>query len=107
VYLARLDPTALEHAGRPPVVVVTRDAINQNSPVLVVVPLTARTNKSRIYPSHVVVQAGEGGLAVESVALSEQVRAISKPRLMQYLGRLGPGRLSALNDALKITLDLP
>jgi len=64
VFLARLNPTeGSEQAGHRPVVVVSRDAINQNSPVVIVVPLTDRKNKPRIYPSQVVLKAGDGGLA--------------------------------------------
>jgi mRNA interferase MazF len=89
------------------VVVVSRDAINQNSPVVVVVPVTDRKNKPRIYPSQVVLKAGDGGLAIESVALGEQVRAINKTRLLKPLGHLAPASLAALGAALKIALDLP
>lgn len=39
VYLARLDPTeSSEQAGTRPVIIVSRDAINASSPVVVVVP---------------------------------------------------------------------
>lgn len=108
VFLARLHPTeGSEQAGHRPVVVVSRDAINQNSPVVVVVPVTDRKNKPRIYPSQVVLKAGDGGLAIESVALGEQVRAINKTRLLKPLGHLAPASLAALGAALKIALDLP
>lgn len=87
-------------------VVVSRDAMNRYSPILVVVPVTDRANKARIYPSHVILKAGEGGLAIESVALGEQVRAISKTRLIRRIGCLPPTSLTAIGAALKITLDL-
>ena len=41
VYDARLSPTeGSEQAGMRPVIIVSRNAINQHSPVIVVVPLT-------------------------------------------------------------------
>ena len=41
VYEARLDPTDdAEQAGSRPVVIVSRDAINASSPVIIVVPCT-------------------------------------------------------------------
>ena len=108
VFLARLDPTeGSEQAGQRPVVVVSRDAINQNSPVIIIVPITDWKNKPRIYPSQVVLKAGDGGLAIDSVALGEQVRALSKTRLVKPLGLLSPHSLAAISAALKIALDLP
>ena len=107
IYIARLHPTeGSEQAGERPVVVVSRDAINRYSPVVVVVPVTDRANKIRIYPSQVILKAAEGGLAMESVALGEQVRAISKTRLIRHVGHLPPTSLTAVGAALKITLDL-
>jgi mRNA interferase MazF len=41
VYLLRLDPTeASEQAGTRPAVIVSRNAINQHSPLIVVCPMT-------------------------------------------------------------------
>jgi mRNA interferase MazF len=108
VFLAELSPTqGSEQTGRRPVVVVSRNAINVNSPVVVVVPITGRENKIRIYASQVVLKAGEGGLSKDSVALGEQVRAISKKRLLNPLGHLPAQRIVEIGEALKIALDLP
>lgn len=108
VYLARLSPgEGSEQEGTRPVVVVSRDAINQYSPVVIIVPLTDRANKPRILPSHVILKAREGGLSIESVVLTEQVRTISTKRLIKQLGHLNPQSLAAIDSALKISLDLP
>lgn len=108
VYQAVLDPSqGSEQAGTRPVVVVSRDAINRSSPVVVVVPLTGRENKNRILPSHVELRAGEGGLDKDSVALCEQVRAISVARLKKNIGHLPNDKVAKINAALKIALDLP
>ena len=107
IYHARLNPTeGSEQSGLRPVVIVSRDAINDNSPVIIVVPLISRTNKTRVYPSHVILQAGEGNLTKESIALGEQVRAVSKTRLGDLIGRLAPESMAAISAALKIALDL-
>ncbi len=107
VYDARLSPSeGSEQAGTRPVIVVSRDAINQYSPVIVVVPLTDRANVKRNYPNNVTIPRGEGGLAMDSVALGGQVRAISKSRLGQLRGALSPLMMEAVNRALRITLDL-
>ena len=108
VYLAVLDPSqGMEQAGTRPVIVVTRDAINKHGPVVVIVPLTSRVTKGRLLPSHVEIKMGEGGLTADSVALCEQVRAISITRLTRELGHLSTTTISQLNSALKIALDLP
>jgi mRNA interferase MazF len=53
LFSARLDPTeGSEQAGTRPVVIVSRDSINANSPVVVVVPITDASNVKRAYPSH-------------------------------------------------------
>jgi len=108
VYLANLSPTqGSEQDGQRPVIVVSRDAINENSTVVIVVPCTDAANKKKIYPSHVRMKAGTGGLTIESVALCEQVRAISKDRLKKLLGTLPRPDIASLEASLKIALDLP
>jgi mRNA interferase MazF len=108
VYDAKLDPVeGSEQAGVRPVVIVSRDAINAASPVVVVVPLTTHRPQRRVYPSQVIVAAGDGGLEHDSVALGEQIRAISKHRLKRRRGTLAPATVERLDRALLITLDLP
>jgi mRNA interferase MazF len=108
VFEARLDPVeGSEQAGNRPVVVVSRDAINEASPVVVVVPCTTWKPERRIYPSQVVLRAPDGGLKADSLALGEQVRAIAKTRLRSRWGTLSPEAMRRLDRALLITLDLP
>jgi len=107
VFLARLNPTeGSEIAGDRPVIVMSRDAINQSSPVVVIVPCTDADHKKRIYPSHVVIKPGDGGLTKESVALGEQVRAINTSRFIKQMGTLRTTTLVQIGVALKIALDL-
>lgn len=108
VYQAELSPTeGSEQAGRRPVIIVSRDAINMASPVVVIVPLTSRVNKRVIYPSQVEMRAGEGGLTADSIVLCEQVRAVSRTRLKKQLGHVSNQRIVQINAAIKIALDLP
>ncbi|MCP5100080.1 MAG: type II toxin-antitoxin system PemK/MazF family toxin, partial [Chloroflexi bacterium] len=89
VFDARLNPTeGSEQAGVRPVIVVSRDAINQFSSVVVIVPLTKATNVKRNYPNNIQITKGIGGLTVDSVALGGQIRAISKSRLLRQRGTL-------------------
>ncbi len=108
VYLAALDPSqGSEQPGARPVIIVSRDVINKISPVVIVVPLTSRANKKKLVPSHVEIKMGDGGLPADSVALCEQVRAISTTRLIKLLGHLTEFSISQINASLKIALDLP
>ena len=100
-------PEGSEQDGIRPVVVISRDAINRSSPVVVIVPLTEAANKTRTYPSHVRFKAGTAGLTLDSIAICEQVRAISKSRLKSLLGKLNRAEMASIEAALKITLDLP
>ncbi len=108
VYEASLNPVeGSEPSGARPVLIVSRDAINRSSPVVIAIPFTGLENCPRTYPSQVVVKAGNGGLTKDSVALGEQVRAVAKKRLTKYLGRLSPQLMTQVAVALKIALDLP
>lgn len=95
-----------EQAGFRPVVVVSRDAINAASSVVVVAPCTTYREGRRVYPSQVRLAAGDGGLEAESLIMAEQVRAISKRRLMRLRGKVPEQSLGELQKALAVTLDL-
>ena len=108
IFQANLNPTqGSEQAGTRPVIIVSRDAINDHSPVVIVVPITGAENKSKIYPTHVLLTAGTGGLSKDSLAIAEQVRAITKTRLKVNIGHLKLEHMSLISTALKIAMDLP
>lgn len=107
LHQANLDPTTgSEQGGTRPVLIVSRNALNANAPIVTVVPLTSRDNQRRLYPTHVELRAGEGALAKGSVVLCEQVRAVSKNRLTKKIGQISPQMLAIVDSTLKIALDL-
>jgi mRNA interferase MazF len=107
VYQARLDPAeGSEQSGTRPVIVVSRNAINASSSVILAVPCTTYRTQ-RIYPSQVLIYAPDGGLDVDSVAMAEQVRVLAKQRFLRLRGVLAQGTLLQLEQALLIALDLP
>lgn len=107
VYYVRLDPIeGSEQAGTRPAVIVSRDAINRYSPVVVICPLTDAAHIPRLYPGDVYIVAPEGGLTKDSVILTGQIRAVAKHRFVRYLGRLKSQTMRQIDQALKITLDL-
>jgi mRNA interferase MazF len=88
VYDVRSDPVeGSEQRGSRPVVVVSRDAINESSPIVSAAPCTTYRQGRRIYPSQVLVKAPEGGLDADSVVLGEQVRVLAAPQLRDSLRR--------------------
>lgn len=108
VYDARLDPgEGSEQAGIRPVIIVSRDAINITSQVVLAVPCTTYRPRKRIYPSQVLLRSPDGGLEQDSVALGEQVRTLAKTRCLRLRGTLSSSSLSQLDRALLIALDLP
>jgi mRNA interferase MazF len=107
IFDARLNPTeGSEQAGIRPIVIVSRDAINKNSSVIVIVPMTKAENVKRDYPNNVKIAKGAGGLTVDTVLLGGQVRAISKSRLLRQRGSLSAVIMQQVDRALRITLNL-
>ena len=107
VYQVRFDPIeGSEQSGTRPAVIVTRNAINQSSPVIMVTPFTDARNVTRSYPTNVLVRAPEGGLTIDSVALGVQTRVVSKSRLLDYRGALSDATMAQIDRALRICLNL-
>lgn len=108
VFDARLEPVeGSEQGGTRPVIIVSRDIINTNSPVVLAVPCTTHRSQKKIYPTQVLISAGEAGFSNDSIAMADQVRALSKQRLLKLRGTLTAKTLSQLEQALLIALDLP
>ena len=87
-----------------PVLILSHNVINERSQLVIVVPLT--TNISRLSPSHVLIPAGEGGLAHDSKALTEQIRAMDKQRLIAKIGFLSPRFIWLIEQAIRNSLDM-
>jgi mRNA interferase MazF len=108
VWDASLDPTeGSEQAGVRPVIIVSRDAINTSSSVVLAVPCTTYRIGKRIYPSQVLIIAPDGGLERDSLAMVEQFRTLAKTRFLRLRGTVLPQYLQQLERALLITFDLP
>lgn len=93
-------------AGNRPVIIISRDAINHNSSVVVCVPCTDLSNCKKVYPSQVLLKKGTAKLDLDSVAMCEQMRAITTQRLGTFIGTLDQESLKAIETATKIALDL-
>ncbi len=68
------------------------------------VPVTS--NITRVLPFQVLLSARHTGLRVDSKAQAEQVRSVSVDRLGPVLGRLSTSTVAAVDEALRLHLDL-
>ncbi|MEJ7630387.1 MAG: type II toxin-antitoxin system PemK/MazF family toxin [Nocardioidaceae bacterium] len=110
IRLADLDPgRGAEATKYRPVVIVSNDGANSTARrlgrgVVTIVPVTS--NVTTVYPFQVLLPARETGLHRDSKAHAEQVRSIAVERVGDPVGRL-PAELSrALDEALRLHLDL-
>jgi mRNA interferase MazF len=81
-------------------VVVSRSVINERRRTVVVVPLS--TSPRAAPPLLVRVNC----VGQRAVAVVDQVRAVSKERLVEFIEVLSPEQLDALDDALRQVLEL-
>ena len=99
----------LEKDARP-AVIVSNNGRNRASErtgrgVVTVVPLT--TNTARVLDFQALIVADESnGLAADSKAQAEQVRALDVSRFARRLGALNREQMAAIDEALLVHLDL-
>jgi mRNA interferase MazF len=105
IWLADLDPTrGHEQAGRRPVLVLSEDPFNRSRAGLVIaVPITSTLRPN---PFRVRLSPLDGGLKVESDALCEAIRSISKDRLVIRFGKIKAETLAIVEDRLRVLLGL-
>ena len=94
---------------RRPAVIVSNDRANAVAErlgrgVVTIVPLTS--NVDRIYPFPALVRAIDSGLPNDSKAQAEQVRTMPIERVGPLLGRVPVATMAALDDALRLHLQL-
>jgi mRNA interferase MazF len=105
IWFCDLDPTVgHEQAGQRPILVISPDKFNQ-SPLKLVLVLPITTNL-RPLPSRVPMLPPEGGLTRPSIILCEALRSVSQQRLQHRLGTAAPATLQAVQDRLRILMNL-
>jgi mRNA interferase MazF len=103
-----------EQAGRRPVLIVSADALNVLPLTVVVVPGTDAANQEKDYLSTVKTHATETGLAMDTVWLCHQVRALDHRRFtdaatrrpVPRAGQMPPERMKEIEDAILATLEI-
>jgi mRNA interferase MazF len=93
-----------EQAGLRPCLVVSVDLFNHGpADLLVVLPVTSKDKQISL---HVPIEPQESGLAVRSYIKCEDIRSISKDRLMQQRGNTSKEIMALVEDRLRILLQL-
>jgi mRNA interferase MazF len=105
IWFVNLDPTkGREQAGSRPALVLSVDAFNHGpADLVVVIPITS---KAKGIPFHVAIGPPEGGLKQESFIKCEDVRSISKERLLNRLGMVSNQMMEEVEDRVRILLGL-
>jgi len=110
IRLVDLEPVRGSEANkRRAAVIVSNDGANLAAArlgrgVITVVPVTSSTD--RVYPFQVLLRAADTGLADDSKAQAEQVRAVAVERLGAKVGAVPSALLGDLDEALRLHLAL-
>jgi mRNA interferase MazF len=101
IWWVNLDPpTGSEIAKTRPCVVLTSDVLNQRRRTVVVVPLSSSPDPAP--PILVPVRCG----GKDSVAVTDQIRAVSKQRLDRRMDSLSEEDLRSIEEAVREILGL-
>lgn len=110
ICLVDLEPSRGSEANkRRPAVLVSNDRANTvagrlGRGVVTVVPVTSKVD--RVFPFQVLLPADETGLRVDSKAQAEQVRSVAVERIGPAVGRVPARLMGAVNEALRLHLQL-
>ena len=106
IYYADLSPVVgSEQGGMRPVLIIQNDVGNRYSPTVIAAAITSKMGKAKM-PTHIDIFAEKAGLSKDSVILLEQVRTLDKQRLGEKMGHLDEEMMSAVNNAIAVSLGL-
>lgn len=105
IWLVDLDPVVGHEQGRKrPALVISDDTLNHGpSGLVTVVPIT---KTQRNIPIHVCIKRGQGGLTMDSTILCDQVRTISRERLIKPYETVEAPVMQAVEENVKFALGL-
>jgi mRNA interferase MazF len=102
-----LDPVVGHEQGcARPCIVVQNNAGNRYSSMTIVVPLTDAARIGRPSAIYALLHKGDGGIRKDSIALTDQIRAVDLQRLGRSFGVVSPETMMAVDRALLISLGL-
>ena len=91
-----------EQSGKRPVIILQNDIGNKHAPTTIVAPITSRTTKAKL-PTQVWLSVTDG-FRVDSMVMCEQIRTISKSRLIKKLGQAQEDEMRLVDEAVRISL---
>jgi mRNA interferase MazF len=100
------DRTGSAPVYRRPTVVVSSDRFNASRLATVIVAAVTSNLKLAGAPGNLALTPAESGLPKASVINVTQLLSIDRGLLQDHIGVLGPGRLRALDEGLRLVLDL-
>lgn len=105
VWTVNLNPArGHEQAGYRPGLVISVDTFNHGpAGLVVIIPITT---KVKGIPFHVAINPPEGGVSKKSFIKCEDIRSVSTERLSKCLGPVSLKTLQAVEERVKILLDL-
>src|SRR5438128_10393924 len=103
IFLTALDPTLGHEIQKTrPALIIQNDVSNRLTEMTIVAPITS-TVRFPISPVHVLLPADQHtGLAVVSVAVFSQIRAVDKRRLIKKLGAVDEEILTRVDEAISM-----
>lgn len=105
VWLAEPDFIAVgkEQREKRPVVVVSNDKYNKNKMELVIVLPITTTDFA--LPYHISIDPPEGGLKEKSFIMCDQIKCVSRKRLIEQWGFISRETMQDIETKMKIILD--
>ena len=106
ILYADLSPTIGSEINKQrPVLIVSNDANNRAASTVTILPITSSV--ARIFPFEVALSRADAGLSNDSKAQAQQIRTISKERIVgPAIGRLSADRMTEVDAAIRLHLAL-
>lgn len=104
IWLVNWNPArGSEQAGQSPALIIQNDIGNKNASTTIIAAISTSV---KLYPMNVKIEPHESGLHHVSIVKTSQILTISKIRLKKKLGQLNEEKMKAVNQAIKLSLDL-
>ena len=105
--LADLEQVKGSETGKTrPCVIIQNNIGNKFSPTTIIAIITSQKEISKEYPTDVWVKKEKGGLNLDSIIQGDQIRTISKERIVKKLGHFDDVIIKKIDEAIRITLGL-
>ncbi len=107
IFYADLSPVVgSEQGGIRPVLIIQNNVGNRHSPTVICAAVTSKMNKAKL-PTHIEISTRDYDIVKNSVILLEQIRTIDKQRLKEYVCHIDGGMMRKVDQAIRISLELP